>query len=157
MTKSTNAIIYLRVSTKEQAEKGGSAEGFSIPAQREACLQKAEGLRAVVVDEFSDRGESARSADRPALKAMLKQLADPEQTPVDYIIVHKIDRLARNRADDVAINLAIRGAGATLVSCTESIDETPSGILMHGIMSSLAEYYSANLAHEVKKGSLQKA
>lgn len=26
------AVIYLRVSTKEQAERGGEAEGFSIPA-----------------------------------------------------------------------------------------------------------------------------
>ena len=32
-----SAVIYLRVSTKEQAEKGGEKEGFSIPAQREAC------------------------------------------------------------------------------------------------------------------------
>lgn len=46
--------------------------------------------------------------------------------------------------------------GVTLVSCTENIDETPSGVLMHGIMSSIAEFYSANLANEVKKGALQK-
>jgi DNA invertase Pin-like site-specific DNA recombinase len=31
------AILYLRVSTKEQAERGGETEGFSIPAQRDAC------------------------------------------------------------------------------------------------------------------------
>ncbi len=35
------AVIYLRVSSKEQAEKGGGAEGFSIPAQREGCKRKA--------------------------------------------------------------------------------------------------------------------
>ena len=46
---------------------------------------------------------------------------------VTYVIVHKIDRLARNRADDVAINLALKQAGAQLVSVTENIDETPSG------------------------------
>jgi site-specific DNA recombinase len=34
------AVIYLRVSTKEQAERGGESEGFSIPAQRDACLRK---------------------------------------------------------------------------------------------------------------------
>ena len=58
------------------------------------------------------------------------------------MIVHKIDRLARNRADDVEITLAIKAAGATLVSCSENIDETPSGMLLHGIMSSIAEFYS---------------
>ena len=38
-----------------------------------------------------------------------------------------------------------------------SIDETPSGLLLHGIMSSIAEFYSRNLANEVIKGSVQKA
>lgn len=148
------AVLYLRVSTKEQAERGGEAEGFSIPAQREAGLRKAGQLSATVVAEFVDAGESARSADRPDLQRMLTYLA--EHPSVKYVIVHKIDRLARNRVDDVAINLAIRQAGATLVSCTENIDETPSGMLLHGIMSSIAEFYSRNLAAEVIKGTQQK-
>ena len=59
------AVIYLRVSTKDQASRGGEAEGFSIPAQREACLRKADSLGAVVSAEFVDAGESARSANRP--------------------------------------------------------------------------------------------
>jgi DNA invertase Pin-like site-specific DNA recombinase len=46
---------------------------------------------------------------------------------------------------------------ATLVSCTESIDESPSGILLHGIMSAIAEFYSRNLANEVMKGLVHKA
>ncbi len=154
MSEQPTAVIYLRVSTKEQAERGGDGEGFSIPAQREACRRKAEALGAVVIEEFVDRGESARSSARPELQRMLGHLIEE---PATYVIVHKIDRLARNRADDVEINLVIQKAGATLVSCTESIDETPSGILLHGIMSSIAEFYSANLANEVKKGSLQKA
>jgi site-specific DNA recombinase len=150
---SATAIIYLRVSTKEQAQRGGEAEGFSIPAQREACMRKADALGASVVTEFVDAGESARSADRPDLQRMLKFL---RARPCDYVIVHKIDRLARNRVDDVEINLAIQQAGAKLVSVTENIDETPSGMLLHGIMSSIAEFYSRNLATETRKGMLQK-
>jgi len=75
----------------------------------------------------------------------------------NYCIVHKVDRLARNRADDVTIHLALKDAGVTLVSATENIDETPSGMLLHGIMSSIAEFYSRNLATEVVKGLSQKA
>jgi site-specific DNA recombinase len=71
--------------------------------------------------------------------------------------VHKIDRLARNRADDVEIQLAIQRAGAQLVSVTESVDGTPSGQLLHAIMAGIAEFYSANLATEILKGSTQKA
>lgn len=150
------AVIYLRVSTKEQAEAGGEAEGYSIPAQREACRRKAVSLDAIVGpdSEFVDRGESAKSADRPQLKRMLERLAEGG---IDYVIVHKVDRLARSRADDVTIGIAIRAARAQLVSVTENIDETPSGKLLHGIMSSLAEFYSQNLATEILKGSTQKA
>ena len=148
------AVIYLRVSTRDQAQRGGEAEGFSIPAQREACLRKAELLGATVAEEFVDAGESARSANRPDLQRLLRYVRDNR---VGYVIVHKVDRLARNRMDDVEIHAALTAAGATLVSCTENIDETPSGMLLHGIMSSIAEFYSRNLATESRKGMRQKA
>nr|WP_223149125.1 recombinase family protein [Changpingibacter yushuensis] len=147
------AVTYQRVSTKEQAAKGGRDEGFSIPAQREANSRKAEALGARVVAEFVDAGESARSADRPDLKRMLDYITSHQVT---YCIVHKVDRLARNRLDDVHIHQALLAAGVTLVSATENIDETPSGMLLHGIMSSIAEFYSKNLATEVTKGLAQK-
>ena len=148
------AVSYLRVSTKEQAEKGGQAEGFSIPAQREANQRKADQLGATIIEEFVDAGESARKGDRPELMRMIQYVAKHK---TNYCIVHKVDRLARNRADDVTIHLALKDAGVTLVSATENIDETPSGMLLHGIMSSIAEFYSRNLATEVVKGLSQKA
>ena len=49
---------------------------------------------------------------------------------VAYCIVHKVDRLARNRADDVSIHLALQQCGVMLVSASENIDETPSGMLL---------------------------
>ena len=106
-------------------------------------------------DEYIDRGESAKTADRPALQAMLARVeSDPS---IGYIFGHKIDRLARNRADDIAIVARIRAAGAQIVSVSENIDETPSGVLLHGIMASIAEFYSRNLATEILKGTTQKA
>ncbi len=147
------AVSYLRVSTREQAERGGADEGFSIPAQREANQRKATELGARVVREFIDAGESGRSADRDGLQEMLAFIA---ATRVQFCLVHKLDRLARNRVDDVKIHEALLAAGVTLVSATESIDQTPSGMLVHGIMSSIAEFYSRNLATEVTKGLTQK-
>jgi DNA invertase Pin-like site-specific DNA recombinase len=148
------AVLYLRVSTKDQAARGNDLEGFSIPAQRDAATRRAASLGAQIVGEFIDAGESARSADRPELQRMLKFL---ESNPVSFVIVHKLDRLARNRLDDVMINLALQKAGARLVSVSENVDDTPSGILLHGIMASIAEWYSSNLSQEVKVKSLEKA
>ena len=112
-------------------------------------------MGALVVKEFADRGESARSANRPELQKMLAYLK--EDGGIDYVIVHKLDRLARNRADDVEINRAFEEAGVRLVSTSENIDQTPGGMLLHGIMSSIAEFYSRNLANEVIKGMGEKA
>ena len=43
------------------------------------------------------------------------------------------------------------------MSASEAISDSPSGMLMDGIMSTLAEYYSLNLATEIMKGMDQKA
>jgi site-specific DNA recombinase len=153
--RAPSAVLYLRVSTVKQATTGGEVEGYSIPAQREACRRKAEELGARVVDEYVDAGASARSADRPALQELLARLRD--QHDVNYVICHKIDRLARNRADDVAIGLTIHKAGAVLVSASEQIDDTPTGSLLHGVIAAMAEFYSKNLSHEAKKGLHEKA
>lgn len=148
------AITYLRVSTKDQATRNGLEEGLSIPAQREAAQRKAEQLGAVIVKEFIEPGESAKTARRRALQEMLDYIAVNQ---VRYCIINKVDRLARNRLDDAIIHSTLRGSNITLVSVTENIDESPSGMLMHGILASMAEFYSLNLAQEVLKGMTQKA
>lgn len=149
------AVSYLRVSTREQAERGGREEGFSIPAQRDANKKKAQAVGAMVVKEFVERGVSGTSTNRPALQEMLRYL-EAEQGNIDYVIVHKLDRLARNRADDVTLNQRFNELGIRLISTSENIDQTPGGILLHGIMSSIAEFYSRNLANEVVKGMSEK-
>ena len=148
------AFIYARVSTREQARTGGGEEGYSIPAQREACKDKARQLDAAVTGVYVDAGESAKTANRPDLQRMLRDVTKQRPT---YVIVHKIDRLARNREDDIAINLALKKAGTTLVSCTENVTDTPSGRFLYNIMADMAQFYSDNLAQEVLKGLVAKA
>jgi len=149
------AVSYLRVSSSAQAEKDYDSEGYSLPAQRAACARKAASLGADVVEVYVERGESGTSTRRrSALSAMLERVSAGD---IDFVIVHKVDRLARRRADDSVIAQAIRSSGATLVSVSENIDESPSGMLLHGIMASIAEFYSMNLAAEVMKGTTEKA
>ena len=64
--------------------------------------------------------------------------------------------LAADRADDVTLNQRFNELGIRLVSTSENIDQTPGGILLHGIMSSIAEFYSRHLANEVVKGMSEK-
>ena len=61
----------------------------------------------MVGKEFVDRGTSAKSADRPQLQAMLEYVRENADR-VDYVIVRKVDRLARNREDDAQISKVLR-------------------------------------------------
>jgi len=86
---------------------------------------------------------------------MLARIA--EDADVGAVVVHKIDRLARNLEDHVAIRALLRRRGVVLVSVTENLEETASGRLVEGIHALMAEFYSANLASEIRKGMGQKA
>ncbi len=143
-------VIYLRVSTREQAEGG-----YSIPAQREACTKLIQEKGWTFVDEYSDRGESAVSVKRAQLQEMLSRIKKDKD--IDAIIIHKIDRLARNLEDHVAIKAILKRSETQLVSVVENIEDSASGRLVEGIHALMAEFYSSNLSSEVKKGMTQKA
>jgi site-specific DNA recombinase len=150
------AAVYVRVSSTGQMGRGDDddGDGYSIPAQVQGCERKAFELGAcLAVKPYIERAESARSDDRPVLQQMMRELPT---LGVRYLIVHKVDRLARNRLDDAQLYEQLVGMGIKLVSASENIDETPAGRLMHGMLATFAEYYSNNLASEIKKGLRQK-
>jgi DNA invertase Pin-like site-specific DNA recombinase len=62
-------------------------------------------MGALVVAEFVERGRSGRSIERPELRRVLEYIQD---RPVGFVIVYKIDRLARNHTDDVVITKTIQ-------------------------------------------------
>ena len=154
MRANMKCIIYLRVSTKEQAQRLGTKEGYSIPGQREACLKYIKEKGWEVVDEYVDRGESAKSSRRPQLQEMLSRIR--KEKDVEAVVVHKIDRLARNMEDHITIKAVLKRAGAGLVSVVENIEDSASGHLIEGIHALMAEFYSENLGMEVRKGMEQK-
>ncbi len=146
------AALYVRVSTDEQAE-----EGMSLDAQRKALEAFCQQQGYVAVECFTDAGESARSDKRPAFQRMIA-MAKQSPKPFDLILVHKMDRFARNREDSAVYKALLRKElGIDVMSMTERFDDTPTGKLTEGIMEVIAEFYSANLAHEVLKGMREKA
>ena len=147
------AAIYVRVSSTGQLGRDGAEDGYSIPAQVQACEREAEQRSAGVAKVYIERAETAKTDERPVLQRMLKELPT---LGVQYLIVHKVDRLARNRLDDATLYQKLVGMGIKLVSASENIDETPAGQLMHGMLATFAEYYSNNLATEIMKGLRRK-
>ncbi len=143
------AVIYTRVSTDEQAK-----HDLSLPFQREKCNEFAKANGYVVIKEFEDAGKSARTADRPALLEMISFISEHE---VDGLIIHKSDRLSRDMADFWTIKKILNDKKVKLMSVSENFnDDNPADQFLMGIMSAQAQFYSANLGFEVKKGVSQK-
>jgi site-specific DNA recombinase len=141
-----NCLLYARVSTDKQAQKD-----LSIPAQIAAMTQYAKTNGWKVAGHFIEEGETARNADRPELKNLLHYCK--EHKDIDAIIVHKLDRFARNLVDHCTIKAILKQRGIRLVSVSEPFDDNPVGHLLENIMASIAEWYSANLGEEVKKSN----
>src|SRR5947209_20043475 len=84
------AVVYLRVSSAGQVNKGADPEGYSIPGQREATKARAQALGADVLEEYVEYGVSGRTTQRPALQRMLAELKVHRPT---YVIVYDLSRL----------------------------------------------------------------
>ena len=145
-----NIVLYARVSTDKQADKD-----LSIPAQLQAMRDYARQRDWTVVDEFIEPGASATTSDRPELQRLITRVKEG-QPKVEVVVVHKLDRFARSVEQHVTIRALLKKYGARLTSVVENVDDTVSGQLVENIMASIAQFYSANLADEVRKGMRQK-
>jgi len=152
----TRAVIYLRVSSAAQVNTDYDPEGISIPAQRVACQRKADQLGLTIVEEYLEPGRSGTEMTRRvAFQQMLTRVRNEKD--VDYVIVYKLSRMARNRYDDAIVMSDLRKRGVTLISATESIDDSPVGQLMHGILATFNEYQSRESGADIAYKMGQKA
>ncbi|MHB8279326.1 MAG: recombinase family protein [Candidatus Humimicrobiaceae bacterium] len=129
-----NTIIYIRVSTTEQAELG-----TSLKSQEEICRDYAKRNNYDVSKVFIERGESAKTTNRTELRKLL-DFIQFKYNEIDYLIVFKLDRLARNLLDYTNPISILSKYGIILKSATETIGETPEGKLMENIIASFAQY-----------------
>lgn len=146
---SKTAVIYLRVSSTGQVNKAHDPEGYSIPAQRDACTRYAETIGASVVREFVEPGRSGTNVNRPALQSMLAELP---QLRADFVIFYDLSRVARNELDALQILSEIERSGSKLESTTERVDDTPAGKLLYSIMASVNAFRSRGDAEKVMLG-----
>jgi len=150
------AVIYLRVSSTRQVNRDRDPEGISIPAQREACHRKAEQLGLTVLDEYLEPGRSAlEMSKRAGLQRMLARIRHTGD--IDHVIVYKLSRMARNRVDDALVMANLRQRSVSLISATESVDDSPVGQLMHGILATFNEYQSRESGADIAYKMGQKA
>ncbi len=146
------AAAYIRVSTDDQLE-------YSPDSQIKKIKEYAKHNDIHISDEFIflDEGISGRKAEkRPAFMKMIA-LAKTKPKPFDMILVWKFSRFARNREDSIVYKSMLRKqCGIDVVSISEQIGEDKTSILIEALLEAMDEYYSINLAEEVKRGMNEK-
>ncbi len=142
------AALYARFSSDNQRNE-------SIDAQIRAIKEFAHANDIVIVAEYIDRAKSATTDDRPDFQRMIK---DSAKGDFQLLIVHKLDRFARNRNDSIAYRMQLQRNHITLLSVLEPFDEDrPETILLQSVIEGMNEFYSRNLAREVRKGLKENA
>ena len=140
-----SAVVYCRVSTKEQADN------LSLLTQETRCIEYCSRNSWPVDKVFRDAGESAKTSDRPAFQQMLAYCR-ANRSRICYVVVHDLSRFSRNTLDHVQVLVQLRARGINLRSVQENIDETPAGNLVRGITSIVAEYENNVKAERTKLG-----
>ena len=150
ITGYTPAALYARVSSDRQDVD------LSVAAQMRALRDFARKNGYLVAREYIDEAESGRIADRPEFRKMI-DAASQSNAPFREILVWKFSRFTRKREHAVAFKSMLRRKGVRVVSITEQADDTPTGKLLEGIIESVDEFYSENLAQEVTRGMREAA
>lgn len=146
------AAAYIRVSTDDQIEYSPSSQLEKIQeyAKRNGYILPSEYI-------FVDEGISGRTtAKRPAFNKMIG-IAKTKPKPFDAILLWKFSRFARNREDSIVYKSMLRKqCGIDVISISETIGDDKMSVIMEAMIEAMDEYYSINLAEEVKRGMNEK-
>ena len=137
-----NVVIYARFSSHSQTEQ-------SIEGQLKVCYEYAEANHHTVVGEYIDRAISGTTDNRVQFQ---KMIADSERHTFEGVLVYQLDRFARNRYDSAINKAKLKKNGVRVLSAKENIADDASGILVEGVLESMAEYYSAELSQKIHRG-----
>ena len=146
------AAAYIRVSTEDQIE-------FSPDSQLKAIRKYAKEHDLILPEEFvfADEGISGRKTDKRVQFQRMIGTAKLKPKPFDVILLWKFSRFARNREDSIVYKSMLRKqCGIEVVSISEQLTEDKTSILIEALIEAMDEYYSLNLAEEVRRGMSEK-
>jgi site-specific DNA recombinase len=144
-----NAIIYARVSTDEQAEKG-----YSLQSQVKACREYASDHNLNIVAEITD-DFTGTTLDRPGFNELESLLVRKE---AQAIVITEADRLSRNAADTLAIYDEWADVGIELHFCDSGqVNFGEESILVNGLPVLVAQYERVKTRKRTMKGRYDKA
>ena len=139
------AIIYCRVSTKEQVQN------LSLPTQKQECMRYCERNGFEVAEVFVDEGESAKTIDRPEFQRLI-EYCRKNRRRVQFLVVYNLSRFSRHAHDHALVRGLLLPQGVSLRSATEPIDDTSTGEFMETILSAVAQFDNDVRSDRTKAG-----
>ncbi len=152
------AVLYLRVSTQRQMFTAIDidADGNSIATQREACLARAKRVKAPVVKEFVEPGNSAQTiAKRPVFRELLQYVE--EHPEVSYVVIYMRSRAFRNSGDAAITKRILAGMGVKLISAKEDFGDGYMAEAMEAVTDIMNEVQVRQSGEDIKQKLLNKA
>ena len=146
------AAAYVRVSTDDQVE-------LSPTSQIKQIREYAKKNGYIIPDEyiFADEGISGKSTHKRAAFNRMIGLAKTKPKPFDCILLWKYSRFARNREDSIVYKSMLRKQlNIEVISISENLGDDKMSILIEALIEAMDEYYSINLAEEVKRGMTER-
>lgn len=129
----TRVLLYIRVSSHEQA-----MEGYSVGEQTERLEKYADAMGWTVVKTFTDPGYTGADTHRPGLRELIRAV---EAGRADKVVVYRLDRLSRSQKDTLyLIEDVFLKNNTDFVSMSENFDTaTPFGRAIIGILAVFAQ------------------
>jgi DNA invertase Pin-like site-specific DNA recombinase len=147
-----NVIGYVRVSTTEQA-----SEGFGLEVQEKAIRAYCRSNKLRLVAVFGDEGISG-SNGLDARRGLAEALARIEAGEASALVVHKLDRLARDLILQETTIQSLKATGATVLSVSEpdTDSDDPTRVLMRQMMGAFSQYERTLIRGRMMAGKAQK-
>ncbi len=146
------AVAYIRVSDSSQVD------GHSLDAQERLFgeLCKSRGWEPIRV--YREEGKSAHNNDVAKRPVLQQLMGDSAGDDFQVVVVHTLDRWARNMKVLMETVTQLSDNGVGLVSITENIDwSNYQGRLVAQMLGAFAEFYSGALSTHTKKGIDERA
>ena len=146
--KPTRMVLYIRVSTEEQARSG-----LGLDAQQADLRRAGEYQGWTIVEQIADEGASGKDLERPGLKRALQLIVDGD---ADGLAVAKLDRLSRSVIDAGTLAEWFDDVDARLVALDLNIDtSTPSGRMVLHVLASVGQWEREVIAQRTRDGLAQ--
>ncbi len=145
MSDRARMVLYVRVSTEEQA-----SFGHGLDAQVTQLERAAEYHAWNVIELVRDEGVSGKDLNRPGIRHALQLIADGK---ADGLAVSKLDRLSRSVVDAGMLAEWFHDLDARLVMLDLAIDTgMPGGKMVLHVMAAMAEWEREVIAQRTKDG-----